>query len=171
MGLFKRLVNAFSLLAVKNTSICSELFAGSPGKGMCWVPMNVACQWWWTERYPYLMWQWWTVFLQTFFLPVRACSIMSNLNLNQQAFIQPLFVPAFERVNKQLCLDCYLRAMLGDCFVLSQLSLALKLVIVQVSASNNIYHLLPNPWDSLWKARGWIFDLSNTTCVICAVTH
>lgn len=61
---------------------------------------------------------------------------------------------AFERVNKQLCLDCYLRTMLGDCFVLSQLSLALKLIIVQVSASNNIYHQLPNPWDSLWKAKG-----------------
>lgn len=80
---------------------------------------------------------------------------MSNLNLNQQAFIQSLFVPAFERVNKQLHLDCYLRTMLGNHFVLSQLSLALKLIIVQVSASNDNYHLLPNPWDSLWKARGW----------------
>jgi len=35
--------------------------------------------------------------------------------------------------------------MLGDRFVLSQLSLALKLITVQVSASNDIYHLLPNP--------------------------
>lgn len=57
------------------------------------------------------MWQWWTGFLEVF-LPVRACSIMSNLNLNQQAFIQPLFVPDSRRVSKQLCLDCYLRTML-----------------------------------------------------------
>lgn len=80
---------------------------------------------------------------------------MLNLNLNQQAFIQPLFVPALERVNKELCPDCCLRTMLGDGFVLSQLSLALRLIIVQVYASNDTYHLLPNPWDSLWKASAW----------------
>lgn len=46
--------------------------------------------------------------------------------------------------------------MLGYSFVLSQLSLALRLIIVQVYASNDTYHLLPNPWDSLWKASAWI---------------
>lgn len=87
--------------------------------------------------------------------PVRICSIISNLNSNQQAFIQPLFVPALERVNKELWPDRCLRTMLGDGFVLSQLSLALRLIIVQVYASNDTYHLLPNPWDSLWKASTW----------------
>lgn len=35
MCLFKRLINVSSLLAVKNTNVCSELFVGSPGRGMC----------------------------------------------------------------------------------------------------------------------------------------
>lgn len=35
VGLFKRLVDAFLLQVVKSTFIFSELFAGSPGKGMC----------------------------------------------------------------------------------------------------------------------------------------
>lgn len=115
------------------------------------------------------MWQWWTVFLELVFLtPVRVCSIMSDLNLNQQAFIQLLFVPALERVNKELCPDCYLRTMLGDGFVLSQLSLALRLIIVQVYASNDTYHLLPNPWDSLWKASAWnIWPLQLHMCDLC----
>jgi len=58
--------------------------------------------------------------------------------------------------------------MLGDRFVLSQLSLALKLITVQVSASNDIYHLLPNPWDSLWKATGWnIWPLQHHVYDLC----
>lgn len=168
MGLFKRLVDAFLLLVVKSPFIFSELFAGSSGKGMCWVApeccMSVVMDW----EMPLLDVAVMDSVPWRFFSTSQSLFHHSNLNLNQQAFIQPLFVPVFERVNKQLCLDCYLKTMLGDCFVLSQLSLAVQLIIVQVSASNDIYCLLPNPWDSLWKATGWnIWPLQHHMCDLC----
>lgn len=98
----------------------------------------------------------WTVFLELFFFNTSQ-SLFHHVKLElKPAGFHPAFICAsLERVNKELCPDCYLRTMLGDGFVLSQLSLALRLIIVQVYASNDTYHLLPNPWDSLWKASAW----------------